>query len=240
MSITQTLTNLGFSANEAKVYLAALEMGVSSAQEIAKKAKLKRTTAYSILQNLANRGVVIVSKEKGKNRFVAENPQNIVKQFAEYQKNLEKALPQLEAIYNKKEIKPKVLFFEGKEGIKKIYLDTIKEKPKIILEFNTTEIFKTFPGFPMEYLGMRKTNNIRAKRIASGIRWQEHAKKDKEEISETKILPREEFDIPIEINIYNNKVAFMSYSDEFGLIIESEGIAKSMKAIYDLFWKKLK
>ena len=67
----------------------------------------------------------------------------------------------------------------------------------------------------------------------------EHGKRDEEEISETKFLPREDFDIPVEINVYNNKVAFMSYSDEIGLIIESEGIAKAMRVIYKLLWDRL-
>lgn len=47
------------------------------------------------------------------------------------------------------------------------------------------------------------------------------------------------FDIPIEINIYKDKVAFMSYKDEVGLIIESEGIAEAMRKIYGMFWDKI-
>lgn len=240
MSIHQTLKNLGFSDNEAIVYLSALETGIAAAQDIAEKAGLKRTTTYSVLEALVKRGFILKTQKEGKNRYVAENPENLVKIFAEHQKNLQSALPELVAMYNAKQIKPKVLFFEGKTGIKKIYYDTIEEKPEVILEWNTSEIYQTFPGFPLEYLEMRRQRNIKAKRIAPNDKnWQERQKKDKEDISVTKLLPREEYNIPVEINVYNDKVAFMSYSDEMGLIIESRVIAEAMRTIYNLFWKKI-
>lgn len=235
------LTNLGLSENEAKIYFATLEMGTSSAQSIAEKAKIKRTTAYSVLEGLVKKGFILKTNKEGKNKFLAENPKNLAEKFKAYQKSFENVLPELEAIHNKKQIKPKVLFFEGEEGIKKIYGDTIKERPKKILEFNTSEIHKNFPDFPEEYLLQRKNNIIKAMRIAPDDNiWKRHKRLDKEELSETKLLPYEEYDIPIEINIYNNKVAFMSYRDKFGLIVESEDIARSMKKIYEILWNKIK
>lgn len=238
METNKILIDLGFSENEAKVYLAALETGIASAQEIAQKCKLKRTTTYSVLCPLVRKGFIVQTIEKGKKRFFADDPKNLKKIFQERQKKLADVLPELEAVYNKKKIKPRVLFYEGLDGIKKIYEDTIKEKPDEILEWNTADIFRAFPGFPKEYLSQRLKNNIHAKRIASNEpRWHEHKKLDEAEISETKLLPF--FDIPIEINIYKNKVAFMSYKDEMGLIIESKGIAEAMRKIYMIFWNKI-
>ncbi len=238
--IRQTLKNLGFSDNEAVVYLSALETGVAAAQDIAEKAGIKRTTAYSVLESLVKRGFVLKSQKQGKSRYAAESPEKLVRIFAEHQKSLQEALPELSALYNSKSIKPKVLFFEGKAGIKKIYYDTIEEKPDVILEWNTSEIYEIFPGFPVEYLEMRKQKNIKAKRIApDDANWRERSKKDKEDMSVTKLLRPDEYNIPVEINVYNNKVAFMSYGDEVGLIIESKAIADAMRVIYELFWENV-
>lgn len=232
------LTNLGLSPKEARIYLASLETGVASAQTIAKKAQIKRTTAYAVLETLAEKGFVLKTQKEGVIKFIAENPKNIAEKFKAFQKSWENNLPELEAIYNKKQVKPKVLFFEGKEGILKVYEDTLQEKPKEIMMFTTSEIFKTFDEFPFEYVTKRKKQNIHALRIGpKDAMYSQHAKLDVEELSETKLLKN--FDIPIEINIYNNKVAFMSYADKIGLIIESEGIAKSMKKIYELLWNRL-
>ena len=66
MNIQQTLKNLGFSDNEAIIYMATLETGVAAAQDIAEKAELKRTTTYSVLEALVKRGFVLKTQNKGK------------------------------------------------------------------------------------------------------------------------------------------------------------------------------
>jgi sugar-specific transcriptional regulator TrmB len=232
------LTNLGLSPNEAKIYLAALESGSASAQRIAQKAGIKRTTAYSVLEAMVKKDFILKTDKEGTAKYLAQNPKDLAERFKAYQKSFENVLPELEAIHNKKEVKPKVLFFEDEEGILKVYEDTLKEKPKEILEFNTSEIFKAFDTFQLDYVEERKKKNIQALRIGpDDPQYREHAAKDAEELSETKLIKN--FDIPIEINIYNNKVAFMSYADKIGLLIESEGIAKSMKKIYELLWEKI-
>ncbi len=240
MILDQILINFGFSLNEAKIYLATLEMGIGSAQAIGEKADVKRTTAYSVLDELIQKGIVVKTKEKGKDRFLAINPRELASRFADNQRNLEEAVPQLLAIYNQKQIKPKVQFYEGLAGIKRIYTDTLTEKPKEILEWNTQNIMRMFPGFPKEYIKERKRLGIRAKRIGpDNADYQGHKLRDEQELSETKLIDEKDYDIPIEINIYGNKVSFMSYGDKIGLIIESESIAKSMRQIYELFWKKV-
>lgn len=217
-----------------------LEM-LASAQNIADKANIKRTTTYSVLTALVKKNIILKTQKDGKSRYIAENPENIVNIFDNYQTEFKKALPELLALYNTKQVKPKILFFEGKAGIKKIYYDTIEEKPDIILEWNSSDIFKIFPDFPKEYLDLRRDRNIQAKRIApNDENWQARKIKDKEDLSITKLLPPGEYDIPVEINIYNNKVSFMSYGDEMGLIIESKVIAYAMRTIYNIFWDKIK
>ena len=240
MFVNNILTGFGLSSREVNVYLACLELGQAGVQEIAKKAKIKRTTAYSVLDSLIKRGFVIKLSEEAGNNFIAENPRVITNQYAEYQAALESKLPELVAIYNRKKVKPRVMFFEGSEGIKKILTDTINEKPPVILEFNSSAVFQSLPGFGKEYPNMRHKNNIRARRIAPSDKyWKTHKDKDAEEISETRLLPTDIYNLPVEINVYNNKVAFMSYADEFGLIIESKDIADSMRIIYNLFWDKV-
>ena len=240
-NIEATLHNLGLSPNEAKVYLAALEMGMASAQDISHKAGVIRTTGYSVLERLAIRNFVYKTKEKSKTRYVAESPKNLVHRFGHYQHELNSSLPELEAIYNQSQVKPKIVFFEGKDGIEEIYADTIREHPREILEYFSSDMFDEFPEFPREYVSNRVKHTIHAKRIASDHpKMREHAKNDKAELSHSILLPKEEFNPPVEINIYNNKVAFMSYPDKMGIIIESQGIADTMRQIYHLLWKKLK
>jgi hypothetical protein len=143
----------------------------------------------------------------------------------------------LEALYNVNEKKPKIVFYEGRQAIQNVYDDTLREKPKEILEWNTDAYFN-YPYVDPTYIAKRMDLDIRAKRIAgSGSRWHtKHKKYDQSELSETVIVPKEKFWPQIEVNIYNNKVAFMNYKDEISIIIESKTIADAMRQAYYLSW----
>lgn len=239
MQTLPLLQKLGFSPNESKVYLAALEMGTSSAQDIAEKASIKRTTGYSVLAYLVARGVVAKTKVQGKTRFVAEPPERLLTLINELEKGIKQALPELDAIYNRKDTKPKITFYEGAAAIQKIYDDTLKEKPKLILEWNTNAYFEGAADVDPEYIQKRVSLDIHAKRIAGkGSQWDEkHRYLDAKELAETLIVPEKNFDPQIEVNIYNNKVAFLNYAEKMSIIIESQAIADAMRQAYELSWK---
>lgn len=238
MTHEQLLQKIGLSQNEAKVYLAALEMGIAPPQEIAKKAGLQRTTTYSVLKNLFNQGIVGKVKVGKKTRMKAEPPQKLLGMVEELRGELQKKLPELEAVFNVSKVKPKITFYEGAQAIQNVYDDTLREKPDEILEWNTDAYFDTKNVDPT-YIAKRMALNMRAKRIAgSGSRWDtKHRKYDHAELSETRIVPREEFWPEVEMNIYNNKVAFLSYADNMSVIIESKAIADLMRQGYYLSWK---
>ena len=72
--IENDLQKIGLTEKEAKVYLAALELGQSTVQQISQKAKVNRATTYVILESLMDKSV-IKTLEQGKKRFfVAEGP----------------------------------------------------------------------------------------------------------------------------------------------------------------------
>lgn len=237
MRFESVLTQIGLSQNEAKVYLANLETGLSSAQDIAKIAGLQRTTTYSVLSLLVKRGLVGKSQIRGKSRFVAEPPEKLLALVGSLQEQIKKALPELAAIQNKNEKKPKIIFFEGKEAIQNVYDDTLREKPSEILEWNTDLYFERFPK-NYNYIDQRVSLGIKARRIAgSGSLWErEHKPYNQSELAKTKIVPREKFWPAIEVNIYNNKVAFMNYAENMSVIIESKAIADAMRQVYELSW----
>lgn len=241
MKIERILEKFGFSPNESKVYLASLELGTASAQNIAKKAGLKRTTTYSVLSYLVTRGVIGKTIIKNKSKFVAENPGKLLNIIGEIKSDIEKTLPQLEAIYNKNETKPKIIFFEGKNAIHNIYEDTLRERPEEILEWNTNAFFERFPR-DYNYIEKRTNLGIRARRIAGqGSKWDtKHKFLDKKELAETIIVPKEMFNPQIEVNIYNKKIAFMNYEENISVIIESKVIAEAMRQAYELSWQGAK
>ena len=237
MEITELLRQLNFSKNESDVYLASLELGLSSAQDIAKKAGIKRTTAYSVLDYLVQKGIVAKTEIKSKTRFLVEPPEKLLSMVTNLQSELSKLMPELQAIYNAKPTKPKITFYEGDMAVQNVYDDTLKEKPEEILEWNTNKFFEK-PTVDQRYIEKRVELNIKAKRMASiGSTWhKKHKALDKQELSETLILPKDKFNLDIEVNIYNNKIAFLNYAENMSVIIESKAIADAMKKVYELSW----
>jgi len=243
MHLDRLLSQLGLTKNETKVYLAGLESGKSSAQDIALKAGLPRNTVYSVLKKLVGRGVVGQTLEKGKMRFIVDHPAKLISGIEDLKNNFEEALPQFEAIYNKSDKKPKILFYEGREAMQKVYDDTLLEKPTEILELNTNDYFKfdTFDVDP-DYIKKRVALNIKARRIVGfGSEWDmAHKGRDKEELSETMVVPKEKFWPHVEVNIYKDKVAFLNYAEQMSIIIESASIAEVMRQAYELSWERVK
>lgn len=240
MKLDQFLSHLGFKKNEAAVYLATLEKGPTYPPLLARETGLPRTTVNLILKHLVERGVVGKTTVKKRVRYIAESPDTLINNLKSLVKHGEELLPELEARYSKNERKPRIVFYEGKDAIQKVYDDTLAVRPEEILEWNTDEYFD-FHKYKVDpyYIDKRVKFGITAKRIAGeGSRWQtKHKRYDAGELSETKIVPRNLFWPGIEVNIYGNKVAFLNYAESMSVIIESKAIADAMRQAYELAWR---
>lgn len=240
MKLENILNNLGLSKNEAKIYLASLEMGISPAQDIARKAEIIRTTGYSVLEQLVQKKIVHKTKEKNRTRYIAEDPKNLVQKFEEYQKELEKKLPDLQAIYNKQEIKPKIRFYEGEEGIRFV-LDATLDLPK----GTETLSYQTDAELPSEFLQKYVFDYVK-RRISKGITQRtitndsafltNMQKRDKPELRNTTMIDSKIYPFTDQVIIFDDQVAIVSYTDKIGLIIESRAVAQTQKAIFELAW----
>lgn len=74
----ERLTALGFSSQEARVYLALLQHPSATGYEIAKQAGLQRANVYQVLAVLTERNVVDRVSESGPARFVAHPPAEVL------------------------------------------------------------------------------------------------------------------------------------------------------------------
>lgn len=86
----QSLKNLDLSEKEAVVYLASLELGSSTIQEIAKKSQISRSTAYEVIESLIKKGLMS-SLTKGKKKyFSAAAPETLTTLIDIKERELEK------------------------------------------------------------------------------------------------------------------------------------------------------
>lgn len=247
------LEKSGLKSGEAEIYDILLQYGDSPASDLTSKTKFKRGMVYKYLKDLKQQDLVSTYQKNKKTYFKPKHPYNLMESIesvlnqAKAQETILKAtLPQLVSTFNTTENKPGVRIFEGIEGIKEVYKDTLRENPKEILGILQTsqvepEIYK---WLTTTYARKRSSQGIRAKVITtSDKKLTKYVEKNEEEKRETRIVPKQDFPIAVEMNIYNNKVAFMNFKkgeNHIGIIINNKLIADTMKALFSLAWEGAK
>lgn len=245
--IEKQLKIIGLSDNEIATYLAILELGKGTVSEISRKASLNRTTGYDVLNRLAAKKLINISGKEPKHEYTAESPEQlrllITEEFERRQNELneaEKIIPELKSIHNVMG-RPQVRFYEGIEGLKTVYEDTLTSSEPIRGCATVDEMHQGLPNYFPQYYKRRAKAGIAIRAIIPkteiGLERSAH---DKEEMRETAFVPIEKYLFHPEINIYDNKVMIASWREKLGIIIESAEIADAMKKIYELAWNEAK
>jgi sugar-specific transcriptional regulator TrmB len=237
-SLTLVLKNIGLTDKEAKVYLACLKNGTSVVSTIASTAGINRVTTYDILEKLKARGLVSYFTKKKMSYFTGLNPEVVVEQFEKRTNDLRSALPQFKMLSGETS-HPRIRYFEGIEGIKAIYTDTLSSKTEILNYSNSKEIRKNWPTYDKDYVDKRAKKKIFLRGICLKDAEGEIVKaEDAKYFREMCLVSPEKFDFTNEINIYDDKVAIISFKNELiGMIIESTEIANSQRAIFNMCWQ---
>ncbi len=242
--LSEKLEKFGLTQKEAKIYLSLLELGPSVVSDIAKKSGINRSTTYVLLGLLVNRGFVSTSEKQGVKIYNPAPPERLVqfieesvKKYTELVGTAHSLLPELKSMYVGAGPKPKVQYFEGLEGIKVAHEDTLTSKETIRAYASIESMHKTLPEYFPDYYKRRAQKNINIRAIFPDTpEARERIKYNKEESRETALVPVDKYAFSPEINIYDNKVVFMSVLEKFSLIIESQELADALKKAFELSW----
>lgn len=249
MDNQQLLQTLGLTDKESQIYNLLLTMGKVQASTLISKTGLKRATVYKSLYTLEAKGLVKQEDIKKKKHFTPLSPNNLLKlsdeQFDKQNRareDLRGLLPQLTSNYILSVERPVITTFEGVEGIKKIYEDTLKVNKTIYAVLQTSEVDETLLHWLETYYATRRIKNkLQADVIVSTGEWSDvYVKRRKEGFTNTLLVDNKLYPFAHEVNIYGDKVAFINYKKGealIGILIHHPLIAQTMKAIFDLAWK---
>jgi len=249
----ELFTKAGFTSNEAKIYELLLENGQMGVMELNRLIpEIKRTNLYHLVYSLRDQGLIEQTIKKGKIEFKPRDPNQLKRyvidqkiRYSEAENLISSILPNLSEKYKMTTEKPVVRVYEGREGIKELYNDTINiGKP--ISSFLTS--YKADPAIWRwlrdHYVQKRVKAGIPAKVIVSkdkkDIKSDEYLEKNKLELRETKAVDHSLFPSELEIQVYGDKVSFANYNKGdvlVGVIIDNKKIAKSMRGLFELAWK---
>lgn len=240
--IKEKLSNLGLTDAEIKVYLAALELGEANIASLAKKSGVKRTTTYLVVESLKDKDMMNSLRKGSKVLFYAGDPRKLKEKLEERQKLLDKTIPELLAIANYLDKKPKITFFEGLGCLKDVYRDTLRYSEKEMLAWVSEEAFRALDQeFIDYYIQERIKKRIWVRAIAPNTpETQEYKKTEEKSLRKTKLADANTFPIKVEIDLYGiNKIGIIAFEEKIGLIIESEKIYTTLKSVFEMNWKLL-
>lgn len=98
MQTQKIIEQLGYTAREAKVYLAALSLGECHISDIAEKVKLPRTSVQTIVDKLHKNGLMNFYVMRRYKYWVAENPERLLANLKRREEMMLEALPKLNTL----------------------------------------------------------------------------------------------------------------------------------------------
>ncbi len=243
----QRLIEFGLSEKEARVYLALLELGSATVQELASHSGVNRTTTYLAIESLKEHGLVSVYEEEGRSMHAAESPKRLADlideevRIAQNKQCLASAfIPELLAIHRSEREKPVVRFFEGEEGIRSL---------RSTLAETRTKHFDTFARLHHTLEAIAKTDEDERFQIVkplvryriiyvpdADVNIPRFPKEviDRVEIKYANNIP---FDFEGEVGILDRVSYVASFSPRIQIsVIESEQLANLMRAQFELMW----
>jgi sugar-specific transcriptional regulator TrmB len=239
MMLERQLERLGFSEGEARVYLAALELGETSVARIAQRAKVERTTTYLFLEALKRRGLIVLSKQGKKTVYAAESPKKLKAEVEEKSTFIDALLPELLSITNAIDVKPKVRFFESREEIYDIYRETLQFPDQPVRMWMSDPWFDDAAFWTDFYMPMRFKKKILIQAIIpKNERTVAFAKEDSQQLRQTRMTQGDDF--KADIMLYGGRnIATVSFSEMSALVIESKQLYDTLLFIFNAHWELL-
>ena len=242
------LEQLGLSEKEAKVYLASLELGPATADQLAKQAKIVRPTTYLQIKALMGTGLMSTYEEGKKTYFAPESPELLRRlifrqrdEVSQKEISLQVLLPSLLEHFGTAGERPLVRFFPGKEGILAAREEMLSSREKKTYILISPEKLSRLYG--QEYLDEYSTRREKLNIHSQGI----YTYKENFDVSilnsltERKVFPANLINLTTDICIFDDKVIILSLEGAlFGIVVQSKQISESMQAIFTYLWSQAK
>jgi sugar-specific transcriptional regulator TrmB len=240
MDIRQ-LEELGLTHNEAKTYLALLEVGETKTGAIVKKTGMHRVLIYDALASLIRKGLASSVTKENIMYFHAADPDRLVDFIQEKEASAKQLLPELKLLQKEGGHKQQVMVYEGIRGLKSAMNNMLKE-------LSCKDHHYVFASGNMaDTMGPYYTvyqNNKRKKKIMTKVVYDTSFRKRCDVTSTTygkiKFYPLGPF--PTDTWIYKDKALIVTYTAKppIAILITSKETADSYKRLFEGFWKKAK
>ena len=254
LEYTKEITDTGLSKEQAVVYEVLLKLGESPASAIAKAipsgTTISRPLVYKVLEELISLDLASKSDEAGKiARFTPKHPVGITKVIDEQKERIERTKKQflatsgkLSSLFNLSVGKPGVQFYEGKDGVWEVLMDSMTASEEIMTYADLEAIAKYIPDLNAEYSALREDRDVKKRGLVIDSPTARNFLKSYDgQVTHTKLIKGKDgtADFQTIMQIYDNKVSYITLTDEYlvGIIITDQFIANTHKYLFESLWE---
>jgi HTH-type transcriptional regulator, sugar sensing transcriptional regulator len=235
------LRSVGLDEKAAQLYIAGLQVGSAPASAYAKRTRINRITCYNVLEEMVHAGLFTMERKMRAKWYAPVAPEYIAIEARKSADALERVLPELRSLQGTQHRSPHVRFFEGWEGVRKVYEDTLTASGELLNFANSAVVRRHWPAYDKEYVAERVKRGIHLRGIApDDAAGRKVHGEDRQYLREIRLVPAKDFDFTNEIKIYDHKMAIISFGESgemFGVIIESKEVAETQRQIFAMAWR---
>ncbi len=231
----KVLERAGLAKGEIEVYLTLLKIGSSLVSKIAQETGLHRTNIYDTLEKLREKGLVSYVIKENRKYYSASNPEKLLDYIREREKEIEMILPELQNYMALPRSESVVEIYKGKEGLKSVLKDILKEKKDYVVFEEEGYIQKVLPYFYLQFNKQMNKSKIRVKVLTKEVK-----NIAKRSLMQIKYLPKFP-SFPSATAIYGDKVAIFVWDEPYhAILIKSKQVADSYRSFFEVLWKQSK
>lgn len=240
MNLVPKLKKLGFSENEAKVYLALLEIGFSTSGPIIKKVGLHRNIVYDCLEKLIKRGLASETIQRGKKHFRPLSCDKVLKSVKAHVAIAKEMVPALERL--KKYQPQEIIVYEDKEGFQNSHLDQVESlEPHSTIYVTMAggeEWYENIARVYKRYEKLRIGKSIKLKLLALETRRKEiEEMQSKRKLFSARFLPAT-FKNPAGTVIWADTITILVYGEPvLAISIKNKKVAQAHRQHFNILWK---
>lgn len=233
--VREILKKVGLTDEEINIYILLLRKGSSKATLLSKELGVARTTIYRFLDNLHEKGLVGKNIQNNVKYFYAVDPERIPEIIEERVDEIRSKMSELKTLQNKDFELAVVELFKGKEGMKTVMKEVLREGKPYTFVGEVEKYFSEIEFFVMQWIIEVEKRKIEGRLLCPPNQKFKVAKTEK-----YKILP-EEFISKISTWTYGNKTALFIWSEPFFVVlIDNKSVTDSNKKTFDYLWQMAK
>jgi sugar-specific transcriptional regulator TrmB len=250
-TIQSALECLHISSNAVMFFLTCYKLGRSSIGQVAKAAKMDRSSAYVAYDTLQQFGLMEETL-KGKRKVVwTREPKAVIarlrteiRMMRRHVDSIEESMPQLLAQYGSRNDRPILQTFTGIDGLHQVMEDILAGSNfELFLMSNFKEEERVFSQKDHEdFIKRRIAKGIDLRLIATDSHEARKIQKDDTQNKrETRIIVGQE-PFKNEIYIYGDKIAMLSFNEKTGIIgfiVQSKEFADAQRWMFEQMWQQL-